>query len=245
MLNSPRTILITGGTSGIGASLVRQLNDQGHHIVTIARDTAKLEHLTNQYPGLHGYPCDLASRQQVEELCTKILEKHADISVVINNAGVQYTPTFLDTGFHFDAIEHETRINFLAPVWLSCLLLPALINQDRTCAIVNISSGLALAPKTSSAVYCATKAAIHSFSQSLRYQLDGSNVRVMEVILPLVDTPMTAGRGQRKLPPDEAASRIMRGIQSGKDEIYVGIARVLPLLMRVSPSIAKTLLRKH
>lgn len=245
MLNSPQTILITGGTSGIGLSLVRQLHQDGHNIITVARDTAKLEHLADQHPHLLCYPCDLASRQHVEELCSNIIEKHADISVVINNAGVQYTPTFPDAGFHFDSIEHETRVNFLAPTWMSYLLLPALINKDHPCAIVNISSGLALAPKTSSAVYCATKAAIHSLSQSLRYQLKESNVQVMEVLLPLVDTPMTAGRGRNKLSPENAASQIIQGIKSGKDEIYVGKARLLPLLMRISPSIAKNLLRKH
>ena len=245
MLNSPQTILITGGTSGVGLSLVKQLHQDGHNVITVARDSAKLKRLADQHPRLLCYPCDLASRQQVEELCSNILEKHSDISVVINNAGVQYTPTFVDADFHFDSIEHETRINFLAPTWLSYLLLPALVNQDQPRAIVNISSGLALAPKTRSAVYCASKAALHSLSQSLRYQLKESNVRVMEVLLPLVDTPMTAGRGQHKLSPEKAASQIIQGIKSGKDEIYVGIARLLPLLMRLSPSIAKALLRKH
>ena len=243
MLSVPQTILITGGTSGIGLALVNQLHDEGHNIVIVARNVTKFKQLL-QYKNLNCYPCDLASRQQVEALCNDIIENHPDISIIINNAGIQYTPCFVEDEFNFDSIEHETRVNFLAPAWITYLLLPALINNASPSAIVNISSGLALAPKTHSAIYCATKSAIHSLSQSLRYQLAESNVRVMEVLLPLVDTPMTTGRGRNKLSPKEAAAQIICGVKSEKNEIYVGKARFLPLLMRISPTLVKNMLRR-
>jgi len=245
MLKSPQTILITGGTSGIGLALVERLYDEGHNIITVARNAGRLKHLANRYTNLICYPCDLSSRQQVEELCNNIIENHPDLNIAINNAGIQHIPGFVDNEFCFDSIEHETRVNFLAPAWITCLLLPALINQDSPSAIVNISTGLALAPKTNSAVYCATKSAIHSLSQSLRYQLADTNIRVMEVILPLVDTPMTTGRGNRKLTSDEAAAQIVRGIKCGKGEIYIGKARMLPLMLRIAPSLIKNILQKY
>lgn len=151
----------------------------------------------------------------------------------------------LDDHFNFDSIEHETIINFLSPVWMTTLLLPLLLNSNSCASIVNISSGLALAPKMNSAIYCANKAALHSYSQSLRYQLANADIRVHEAILPLVDTPMTAGRGRNKLTADEAASGIIQGITRGVDEIYIGKARLLPMLMRLSPSLVKRILRKY
>jgi len=244
MLNVPQTILITGGTSGVGLALVNQLHDEGHNIVIVARNVTKFKQLLHQYKNLNCYLCDLASRQQVETLCNDIIENHPDISIIINNAGIQYTPCFVEDEFNFDSIEHETRVNFLAPAWITYLLLPAFINNASPSAIVNISSGLALAPKTHSAVYCATKSALHSLSQSLRYQLAESNVRVMEALLPLVDTPMTTGRGRNKLSPKEAAAQIISGVKSEKNEIYVGKARFLPLLMRISPALVKNMLRR-
>jgi len=244
MFKTPKTILLTGGTSGIGLALLKQLHGQGHTLIVVARSPHKLSRVQEDYVGVTTYVCDLSSRLQIESLVDNITGNHPELSILINNAGIQYTPTFIDDDFNFDSIEHETTINFLAPVWLSCLLLPALIDNKASAAIVNISSGLAFAPKTASSVYCASKAAIHSFSQSLRYQLSNTNVRIHEAIMPLVDTPMTAGRGSHKLSADEAARQIILGINNIKPEIYVGKARFLPFLMRISPALVKRMMRR-
>lgn len=244
MLNTPRTILLTGGTSGIGLALLKQLHSQGHRLLVVARNQNRLLHLQEEYERVTTYECDLASRMQIESLATDISEKHADLSIIINNAGIQYTPTLLDNDFNFDSIEHETTVNFLSPVWLSALLLPTLLENNMPSSIVNISSGLIFAPKTNSAIYCATKAAIHSFSQSLRNQLAQTDILSQEVILPLVDTAMTKGRGSNKLSANEAARQIINGIKKGAPEIYVGKARLLPLLMRLSPSLVKQIMKK-
>ncbi len=245
MSNTRQTILLSGGTSGIGYQLLDQLHDRGHRLVVIARNENRLQQLVTQYESVATYTCDLSSRSQIESVATKIADRHPDISMLINNAGVQYTPSLLDDDFSFDSIEYEMTVNFLSHVWLTALLLPNLLQQNNTAAIVNISSGLAFAPKTRSAIYCASKAAIHSFSQSLRYQLADTPVRVQEVILPLVDTPMTQGRGSNKISAACAATQIIRGIERQQPEIYIGKAKLLPLLMRISPSTVRKIMRRY
>ncbi len=245
MLNEPKTILLTGGTEGIGLALFKQLHRLGHSLIVVARNQERLLSLQSTYTRVSTHRCDLSSRVELESLCNKISLNHPDLSIIINNAGIQYTPTFLDDDFLFDSIEHETRVNFLAPAWLSCLLLPTLIENKKTTAIINISSGLIFAPKTNSAIYCATKAAIHSFSQSLRYQLEQTNIQVIEAIMPLVDTAMTAGRGAGKISPESAAQQIINGINQKSAEIYVGKTRFLPALMRILPSLVKRIMRHY
>lgn len=245
MLNTPTTILLTGGTSGIGLALLKQLHSQGHKLLVVARNQTRLLHLQDKYKGVTAYKCDLSSRRQTESLASTIAEQHTDLGVIINNAGIQCTPTVLDDDFSFDCIEYETTVNFLSPVWLSTLLLPTLLQNNIASSIVNISSGLIFAPKTNSAIYCATKAAIHSYSQSLRNQLIDTEILIQEVILPLIDTPMTRGRGSNKMSADEAARQIIKGIYKKSPEIYVGKAKLLPFLMRLSPSLVKSIMRKY
>ena len=246
MFNHPQTTLFTGVTSGIGLELTTQLIAKGGHLIVVARNEERLAQLRTAYKeSISCYRYDLSSRQQVEKLCEMVAANYPGLSIIINNAAIQETPQFLDDDFNFNAIELETRINLLAPAWITSLLLPLLRKQDGRCSIVNISSGLALAPKTNSAIYCATKAAIHSLSQSLRYQLEGSNIDVIEAVLPLVDTPMTAGRGNNKLSADETARQIIDGIQKRRDEIYVGKAKWLPLLMRLAPGRVKKMLKGY
>lgn len=245
MLNTPKTILLTGGTSGIGLALLKQLHSQGHKLLVVARNQTRLLQLQDKYKGVATYECDLSSRRQIESLTSTIAEQHTDLSIIINNAGIQYTPTVLDDDFSFDCIEYETTVNFLSPVWLSTLLLPTLLQNNIASSIVNISSGLIFAPKTNSAIYCATKAAIHSYSQSLRNQLTDTEILIQEVILPLIDTPMTRGRGSNKMSADEAARQIIKGIYNKSSEIYVGKAKLLPFLMRLSPSLVKSIMRKY
>ena len=145
MLSNPKTILLTGGTAGIGLALFKQLHSQGHTLIVVARNQEKLASLQSSYSNVVTYPCDLSSRLAIESLGEKITQNHPELSIIINNAGIQYTPTFLDDDFSFDSIEHETRVNFLAPAWLSYLLLPSLIEYKKPAAIINVSSGLIFA----------------------------------------------------------------------------------------------------
>ncbi len=239
-----KTILITGGTSGIGMELVNLLSERGNEIVVLGRSQHKLDDLKNRFARVSTFQCDLSQRQQVEEAMDAVITSHPDISVLINNAAVQFTPTFISEDFDYDSIGYEITTNLTAPLWITSLMLSETLLRQPQALIVNVSSGLAFYPKTESAIYCASKAALHSVSQSLRYQLQSTSVRVTEVILPLVDTPMTSGSGSGKMTAEMAARGIVKGIEAGRDEIYIGKARLLPVMMLLAPGIVKNMLKR-
>lgn len=232
-----RSILITGGTSGIGAALVSQLAGVNAEIVVIGRNPDKLDRLRQDYSNVTPYRCALDSRQAVERTIETILARHPSLSVVINNAAVQYTPTLLDAEFSFASIENEITTNLTAPIWISALLLGHFQALQQNAAVINITTGLALFPKTTSAVYCATKAGLHFFSRSLRYQLEATRISVHEAIMPLVDTAMTADRDGGKMTAPAAAAAIIRGVERGRAEFHVGKARLIPVIARISPAL--------
>ena len=239
-----QTILITGGNSGIGLNLVKQLHSMGNSLIVISRSQNNWEQLSRLHPGVHCLQCDLSNKEQVVHLVESLNAENRVVDVLVNCAALQFTPKLIDDDFSFDSVDTEIHTNFSAIVWLSYLLLPKLLLRPSS-AIVNLSSGLAIYPKTASAVYCAPKAAVHSFSQSLRYQLSDSPVKVIEVLLPLVDTPMTAGRGKGKISSELAAKKIIKGIEQGRDEIYVGKAKFLPFMARLWPGLMKRILRGY
>ncbi|GGO74696.1 SDR family NAD(P)-dependent oxidoreductase [Bowmanella pacifica] len=241
---SNKTLLITGATSGIGYELVRQLAPH-NHILAIARDEAKLVALTQRFAGIQTYSADLSDQQVFPSLCQSILSDYPKIDVLINNAAVQFTPRLLDDDFCYASIAQEVTLNFTAVCALSYLLLPALLQSGKPSYILNINSGLALAPKTQSAVYCASKAALNSFSQSLGYQLEHTQVSVLQAFLPLVDTPMTQGRGNNKLSVQQAAQAIIHGLELGKRQHDIGKVKLLRLLLRIAPALARHLMKGH
>lgn len=236
-----RNIVITGGTRGIGRELVRMLY-QDNNVIVIARDPQRLTKLTDNYPGVTAVCADLADLPAVEAAAAEVLSQVDKLDLLINNAAVQYTPTFIDADFEYASIEREITVNFTSMCALTSLLLPSLMH-DGDAAIVNVNSGLGLVPKTNSAVYCATKAAVNNFSQSLRYQLARTKVRVMQAFVPLVDTQMTAGRGDGKLSPGEAASAMLRGIELDIEENDIGKIRALRKLIRFAPGIARRIMK--
>ncbi|MFC3120788.1 SDR family oxidoreductase [Agaribacter flavus] len=241
-----KVIIITGGTSGIGYEIVRLLAPK-NTVMVIARASTRLDKLKSEFSSVEVFAADLSKPEQYENLAAQILHRVNTIDVLVNNAAVQYTPTFLDEHFSYHSIESEINLNFRSICALSYLLLPALQHDEpniRESAIVNINSGLALAPKSSSAIYCATKAALDVFSQSLAYQLAHSNVKVMQAFLPIVDTPMTRGRGENKLSANLAAQAIVSGIEKGQLVNDVGKVALLRVLLRVAPSIAKKIMKR-
>jgi uncharacterized oxidoreductase len=239
LLAQPTTVLITGTTSGVGAYLAAQLRAAGHRIIAVSRRAEA----DPGDPGITAYRCDLSDPLATEALFTRIAADHPDITVVINNAGPQLGARLDDPALDAAALQQEVAINLLAPAIIARAFLPAMLRCDQSCAIVNVSSGLAFHPKTTTALYCASKAALHSLSQSLRYQAEGSRLRVIEAILPLVDTPMTAGRGSGKLSAEAAAAAIIAGIRAGQDEVYIGKAGLLAVLNRIAPAIPRRILK--
>lgn len=238
-LQLPTTIVLTGGTSGIGLALSARLAEAGHTIIVLARHASSLP----PAPRLIAIDIDLADTVAVRQLGRQLAVAHPRISVLINNAALQYGKPLTDPDFDPARMESEVAINLTAPALLIHALLPALRTSGPRAAIVNVSSGLAVFPKQATALYCATKAALSNFTRSLRYQLQADGVLVSEVVVPLVDTPMTAGRGTGKITADAAAAAILAGITARRDVIHVGKARLLPVLSRLAPGIGHQMLR--
>ena len=238
-----KTTVITGGTSGIGYQMVRLLNFH-NDVIVVARPSSRLDALKKEFPNIKTFAADLSKPEEYKVLSNNIMQAHPRIDVLINNAAIQYTPSVLDESFLYDSIEQEINLNFTSVCALSYLLLPALLNEEREAVIININSGLALAPKASSAIYCATKGAINIFSQSIGYQLENTNVRVMQAFLPLVDTPMTKGRGDGKISPRRVAMDIVGGIEKGAIILDIGKVKKLRLLLRFMPRLAHRIMRE-
>jgi uncharacterized oxidoreductase len=241
------TILVTGATRGIGRDLTRQLLALGAHVVAVGRDHEQLKCLAADHGDrVTPWAVDLADPGAVDALVHQLPERHPDLAMVINNAAVQTIAHLLvdEPGTLRPALRREIAVNLDAVVALSTGLLPHLVRQPSA-AIVNVTSGLALAPKASAPVYCATKAAVRTFTRALRYQCQDAapHVRVTDVVLPLVDTAMTHGRGRDKITAVDAASAIVSGIRRGSPEVYVGRARMLPALMRLAPALGYRILR--
>jgi uncharacterized oxidoreductase len=236
-------IVVTGGTSGIGHEIVKQLHSR-NEVIVISRSAQKLNALEKEFKGIVTYQADLASIKEVETIADVIVKRFESIDMLVNNAAFQYTPLFLDDEFIYESISKEITLNFTSVCCLSYLLHPALLHQSKS-VILNINSGLGLVPKTSSAVYCGTKGAINIFSQSLRYQLEDTNISVQQAFLALVDTAMTSGRGKNKLTAANTANRIIRGVERDVAENNIGKVRLLRLLLRISPSLAKRILKNN
>jgi uncharacterized oxidoreductase len=241
------TVLITGATRGIGRHLTQQAVDVGAHVVAIGRERERLAELAAAHgSSVTPLAVDLSDPDAVDAMVDQLPNTHPALSVVINNAGVQTLTDFFDEdpGAVRAVLRREISINLDAVVTISTGLLPHLRGKDQA-ALVNVSTGLAIAPKASAPVYCATKSAVRTFTRALRYQCHANapTIRVTDVILPLVDTDMTLGRGSGKISPDAAAAAIMTGIRRETQEVYVGKARVLRPLMRVAPALGYRILR--
>jgi uncharacterized oxidoreductase len=236
--------LITGGTRGIGRELVIQLLDRGATVIGTGQTPQSVEAARRELPAVTWLVLDQADEQHRKRVVESL--QPLGLNLLIHNAGVQQLHDFTQTdpSLYFSTAL-ETSINFVGPVELTRALLPQLRTQDSA-RIVFVTSGLALAPKRSSPVYCATKAGLRSFAKSLRAQLREAQwpVQVTEALPPLVDTDMTRGRGRGKITAESAAQQILKGIQSGKSEIYVGASALLHVIMRISPTLGEAIMIK-
>ena len=261
MTVSGRTVLITGATSGVGRALAHAFAAEGARVIVHGRYPDCLAEVAHAVGGV-SVSSDLAAPDGAFRLVSGALAAAEQagwpaLSVVVNNAAVQRTYGFSER----DAAEvsadaaREIAVDLTAPVQITALLLPTLREtarvSGRPSAVVNVTSGLALAPKKTAAVYCAAKAGLRTFSKALRYQMEDAAaagepvVHVVEAMLPLVDTPMTAGRETRvaKIAPEQAAREIVAGVAAGRDEIGVGKARVFRQIHRWAPGVAERMLR--
>ena len=237
-----KRIVITGGTSGVGYEMVKALY-QENELIVIARSEEKLKAQKSEYKDIITYQADLSNVVEVQRVGEEIAGRFEHIDILLNNSAVQTTPTFLADNFSYNSISNEINLNFTAVCSLSYLLLPSLRHEEEA-VILNINSGLGLSPKTNSAIYNATKGAINIFSQSLRYQLESTNIVVQQAFLQLVDTQMTKGRGKNKMTAKDACSSILDGVEKGILDNDIGKVKILRLLLRIAPSIVKKIMKK-
>jgi uncharacterized oxidoreductase len=234
-----RTILITGGTSGIGLELAKQLQQRGNTLLVTGRDPERLEAARRALPGLHTFQSDVSQAQDIEALYRSVSARFPQLDTLINNAGIMRNLN-LNQDRDLDDVSREIEINLTGPVRMIQRFLPHLKTRPGA-LIVNVSSGLAFVPLSISPVYCATKAAIHSYTQSLRIQLQGTGVTVIELAPPGVETPLFRGefaeetRGQKAMAVDVLAARAIAGIEGGKLEIRPGLSNVLKVMSRLAP----------
>jgi uncharacterized oxidoreductase len=237
---SKRTILITGGTSGIGLEFARRLSDLGNTVIVTGRDLEKLGSTRHALPRVHCIQSDAANPDDIEKLHAEVLAKFPMLDVLINNAGIMRNLPLAKPRALKD-VTKEIDINLSGPIRMVQQFLPHLLNRPEA-IIVNITSGLAFIPLPLSPVYSAAKAAMHSFSLSLRAQLGNTNVSVVELAPPGVETPLFRGefaeemKNQKAMAVEDLVRIAISGIESGKREIRPGLSNVLMLMSRIAPT---------
>ena len=228
------TLLITGGATGIGLGLARAFAARGNRVVICGRRREKLDQAREAVPELRTYRCDVSDADERRVLVRSIENDGLRPNVLINNAACMRPydlaePGELDTG----ALGRDIQINFAAPVEMIQLLLPVLQEQDGA-TIINVSSPGGVVPVAKVPIYCASKAALHSYTLSLRHQL-ADRIEVIEVYPPSVDTEMMNGVQLDKISVEEYTDGLLPRLAKGETEIWTGDARYLPLMSRLAP----------
>ena len=232
-----KTALVTGGTDGIGLEIARQMMAKGATVIVCGRREDVLASARQE--GLEAIQADLSTASGCAELAAALAGRELDI--LINNAGMSgnFGPGEpLDLALTDQAI----FLNLNAPLHLIGHLLPGLLQRPEA-SIVNVTSGLAIAPRAGGPVYCATKAGLRSFTQSLRHNLRDTNVHVIEALPPVVDTAMTRGRvNGKKMSAKECAAEIVDAIATNAPEANVGMVKLLRLVYSISPALAQRIM---
>jgi len=222
------TILITGGATGIGFALAQQLAQRGNSVIICGRNEGALKKAQAQVPALVTRLCDITDAKSRGSMVDWLNAEHTKLNVLINNAGVQRHRDFSHDGA-LEMINEEVAVNFTAPICLISELLP-LLKQQSQAAIVNVSSGLAFSPMADVPVYCATKAAVHSFTLSLRHQLKSTGLRVIEIVPPIVDTGLGGGvrsegvSNRYMMSPKDFAAEALSQLENDQNEVLVGMS---------------------
>jgi uncharacterized oxidoreductase len=217
------TIFITGGGSGIGLAFAKRFLERDNTVIICGRRAEVLAEVKAEHPKINTHVCDLAEPTARENMVEWLLNEFPDLNVVVNNAGIQRSVDLTQEG-DFSRVHTEIAINLEAPIHLSRLLFPHLVEQ-RDPAILNVTSGLSFMPLANVPVYCATKAALHSFTLSLRRQLANTSIEVIEIIPPAVNTDLQApGLHTFGVNVNEFADDIFLGLERGQQEVAYGTA---------------------
>lgn len=224
---SNRTVLVTGGTSGIGLGIAEAFQQAKSKVIVCGRNREKLSKVKEKFPDITVLPCDVGHPRQREKLAEEVLRRFPDLDIVANNAGIQ---RYIDLKKGYDELkssEDEIAINFVSVVELTALFIGHLMKRPSA-AIINVSSGLGFMPMINTPIYSATKAAIHTYSLVLRQQLEDTSVKVIEIVPPMVDTDLNKeGRNAahiryRGISLSEYIPTVIRGLENDADIIFHG-----------------------
>lgn len=193
MKTTGNTILITGGASGIGLGLAQAWQALGNTVIIAGRRAALLDQVTAAHPGLVGYTLDVEDAGAIGGFAKDLVARHPGLNVLVNNAGIMRAERLAEAGAALPDAEAMVATNFLGPIRLTTALLPHLMAQSAA-TVINVTSGLAFVPLAFTPTYSATKAALHSYTQSLRHQMRGSSVEVLELAPPMVQTDLMPGQ---------------------------------------------------
>ena len=232
-----KAVLLTGASAGIGRELARQMKAKGAQVAVTGRDKTRLAEMRDE--GFEAIEADLSSAHGVDALVADLGDRSIDI--LINNAWQGVDHDFREAQPDADATDLCIYANLDAPIRLITALLPRMQERPEA-AVVNVTSGLAIAPRAGSPVYCATKAGLRSYTQALRAQLAGSKIHVIEALPPVVDTQMTADRDMKKMPPQECARQILAAVEGNRDQANVGMVKFLNLVHSISPALARRIM---
>ncbi len=228
--------LVTGGTDGIGLWIARLLKTKGATVIVCGRRAELLDQARAQ--GFEAIQADLSSSAGVTALADQMKARVLDI--VVNNAGAG-SDYDLTQPIDLDVTDRTIFLNLNAPIHLAALLVPQL-KARPVAALVNVTSGLAIAPRAGGPVYCATKAGLRSFTKAIRYQLRETKVNVIEALPPVVETAMTASRAGSKMSPEACARQIVDAIEHDRPEANVGQVKLLKLVHSISPRLAEAVM---
>jgi uncharacterized oxidoreductase len=232
-----RTILITGGSAGIGLAFALKFLELGNEVIVTGRRKAVLDAVKAQHPKLHTIQSDIGDPAEIAALAERVGQHFPKLDVLMNNAGVGLAKNLKASANDLTGLMTEMEINVGGVIRTTAALIDLLTANHGT--VINVSSALAFVPVPAMPIYSATKAAVHSYTQSLRFQLEGSGVEVIELMPPAVRTDMTSDfdeAGISTITTDELVKRAIAALRAGKQEIRPGQSNLLALMRRLAPS---------
>lgn len=231
MKTSGNTILITGGGSGIGRAFAESFHALGNHVVIAGRRQAALDEVARAHPGMTSLTLDIENATAIRDFAAKLVARHPALNAVIHNAGIMRAEDVATAPDHLATAEATVATNLLGPIRLTAALLPHLRKQARA-TIMTVTSGLAFVPLAGFPTYCATKAALHAYTESLRYQLKDTKVEVLELAPPYVQTELMGTQqaaDPRAMPLKDFIAESVQLLSSSPTPPEILVERVKPL----------------
>jgi uncharacterized oxidoreductase len=236
------TILITGGTSGLGYEFASKLLALGNTLIITGRNLAKLNEMRKKLPDIHTFQSDVSDPEAIVQLYADVITQFPALNMLINNAGEMRTINLNDQSTTLNDITREVEINLMGPIRMVQQFLPHL-KQQSNAAILNVTSGIALMPFPISPIYGATKSGLRSYTKSLRVQLKNTGVKVFELVAPGSSTPLNdqfmnvdGFNPKMMMNPGKLIDTAIKGLENDDFEIYPGLAKMIKIMSRLAPA---------